>query len=196
MSFLFSCCYNYNLPPPRFQSELFKFMLKSQSAIHSPFPFFCVPAYPAQFQGSLHPFNTSRIFSTVSWQAVRSISISFCTGTSVFSRFTARTFFSAPRDSIGMLFIQSGFVSAGYLQAMYQHREYLKQEHPAWYSSLILTGKLWTYLADLNEQAEERLDLIIRQMKTAVGATEEMKARNQPEWAGRMNKSATGRKKS
>ena len=36
------------------------------------------------------------------------------------------------------------------------HREYLKQEHPARYSSLILTGKLWTYLADLNEQAEER----------------------------------------
>ena len=35
------------------------------------------------------------------------------------------------------------------------HREYLKQEHPARYSSLILTGKLWTYLADLNEQAEE-----------------------------------------
>ena len=35
------------------------------------------------------------------------------------------------------------------------HREYLKQEHPARYSSLILTGKLWTYLAELNEQAEE-----------------------------------------
>ena len=49
------------------------------------------------------------------------------------------------------------------------HREYLKQEHPARYSSLILTGKLWTYLADLNEQAEERLDLIIEQMKAAEG---------------------------
>ena len=35
------------------------------------------------------------------------------------------------------------------------HRKYLKEEHPARYSSLILTGKLWTYLADLNEQAEE-----------------------------------------
>ena len=55
------------------------------------------------------------------------------------------------------------------------HREYLKQEHPARYSSLILTGKLWTYLADLNEQAEERLDLIIEQMK----------AQNQLEWVGR-----------
>lgn len=34
------------------------------------------------------------------------------------------------------------------------HREYLKQEHLARYSALILTGELWTYLADLNEQAE------------------------------------------
>ena len=67
------------------------------------------------------------------------------------------------------------------------HREYLKQEHPARFSSLILTGKLWTYLADLNEQAEERLDLIMEQMKAAEGVTEELKARNQLEWVGRMN---------
>ena len=67
------------------------------------------------------------------------------------------------------------------------HREYLKQEHPARYSSLILTGKLWTYLADLNEQAEERLDLIIEQMKAAEGVTEELKAQNQLEWVGRRN---------
>ena len=66
------------------------------------------------------------------------------------------------------------------------HREYLKQEHPARYSSLILTGKLWTYLADLNEQAEERLDLIMEQM-AAEGVTKELKARNQLEWVGRMN---------
>ena len=63
------------------------------------------------------------------------------------------------------------------------HREYLKQEHPARYSSLILIGKLWTYLADLNEQTEEPLDLIIEQMKAA----EELKARNQLEWVGQMN---------
>ena len=67
------------------------------------------------------------------------------------------------------------------------HRDYLKEEHPARYSSLILTGKLWTYLADLNEQAEERLDLIIEQMKAAEGVTEELKARNQLEWVGLMN---------
>lgn len=68
------------------------------------------------------------------------------------------------------------------------HREYLKQEHPARYSSLILTGTLWTYLADLNGQAEERLDLIIEQMKAAEGVTEELKARNQLEWAGKIQK--------
>ena len=67
------------------------------------------------------------------------------------------------------------------------HWDYLKEEHSAWYSSLILTGKLWTYLADLNEQAEERLDLIIEQMKAAEGVTEELKAQNQLEWVGRMN---------
>ena len=67
------------------------------------------------------------------------------------------------------------------------HREYLKQEHPARYSSLILTGKLWTYLADLNEQAEERLDLIIKQMKAAEGVIEELKAQSRLEWVGQMN---------
>ena len=67
------------------------------------------------------------------------------------------------------------------------HRDYLKEKHPVRYSSLILTGKLWAYLADLNEQAEERLDLIIEQMKAAEGVTEELKARNQLEWVGRMN---------
>ncbi len=67
------------------------------------------------------------------------------------------------------------------------HRGYLEEQHPARYSYLILTGELWTYLANLNEQAEERLDLIIEQMKDAEGVTEELKARNQLEWVGRMN---------
>ena len=67
------------------------------------------------------------------------------------------------------------------------HRDYLKQEHPVRYSYLILTGELWTYLADLNELAEERLDLIIEQMKVAEEVTEELKARNQLEWGGQMN---------
>ena len=45
------------------------------------------------------------------------------------------------------------------------HREYLRMTNPCVFNDLILTGKLWTYLADLNEQAENRLSLIIQQMK-------------------------------
>ena len=55
------------------------------------------------------------------------------------------------------------------------HREYLREAHPARLNTLTLTGELWTYLADLNEQAQERLDTIMEQMKAADGVTEELK---------------------
>lgn len=42
------------------------------------------------------------------------------------------------------------------------HRQHLKGSQPVRYNELVLSGKLWTYLADLNEQAQERLELIIR----------------------------------
>ena len=67
------------------------------------------------------------------------------------------------------------------------HREYLKECHPARYSSLILTGELWIYLAELNEQAYNRLDTIMEQMKVAEGVTEELKANNQMEWVCCLN---------
>ena len=57
--------------------------------------------------------------------------------------------------------------------------------NPGIFSDLILTGKLWTYLADLNEQAENRLFLIIQQMKKREGITEQEK--NQMAWVGAMN---------
>ena len=47
------------------------------------------------------------------------------------------------------------------------HREYLKATHPITYTNLILSGKLWTYLADLNEQAQLRLDTLVFHMKDA-----------------------------
>lgn len=62
------------------------------------------------------------------------------------------------------------------------HQKYLKENRPGYYSSLLLTGKLWTYLADLDEQAQERLDRIVEQMKAAEGVTEELKADDQLEW--------------
>ena len=67
------------------------------------------------------------------------------------------------------------------------HKDYLEQHHPALYNDLILTGKLWTYLADLNEQAQNRLGCIIVQMKEAEGITEELKSQDQMEWIRSMN---------
>ena len=59
------------------------------------------------------------------------------------------------------------------------HQSYLKQFRPMVYSDLLLSGKLHTVLADLNEQATDRLNLMIRQMAEAEGVTEAMKAENQ-----------------
>lgn len=67
------------------------------------------------------------------------------------------------------------------------HQKYLKENRPGYYSSLLLTGKLWTYLADLDEQAQERLDRIMEQMKAAEGVTEKLKADDQLKWIQRMN---------
>ena len=67
------------------------------------------------------------------------------------------------------------------------HREYLREYKPIQYNCLLLSGKLWTYLADLNEQAQDRLDRIIEQMKTAEGITEDLKASDPMAWVQRMN---------
>ena len=67
------------------------------------------------------------------------------------------------------------------------HKDYLEQYHPVLYNDLILTGKLWTYLADLNEQAQNRLDCIIAQMKETEGITEQLKSQDQMEWVRSMN---------
>ena len=67
------------------------------------------------------------------------------------------------------------------------HKDYLAQYHPALYNELILSGKLWTYLADLNEQSQDRLNCIISQMKEAEEITEELKSQDQMEWVRSMN---------
>ena len=67
------------------------------------------------------------------------------------------------------------------------HWDYLKEYRPILYNDLILSGQLWTYLADLNEQVQERLSLIIEQMKESEGVTEELKAADQMAWVGAMN---------
>ena len=54
-------------------------------------------------------------------------------------------------------------------------------------NELLLIIRLWTYLADLNEQVQGRLSLIVEQMKVAEGVTEELKAADQMAWLGAMN---------
>ena len=66
-------------------------------------------------------------------------------------------------------------------------REYLREHKPIQYNCLLLSGKLWTYLADLNEQAQDRLDRIIEQMKTDEGISEALKASDPMAWVGAMN---------
>ena len=67
------------------------------------------------------------------------------------------------------------------------HRRYLETHHPIRYNQLILSGTLWTYLADLNEQAQARMETLIAQMKTAEGVTESLKATDPMAWVQRMN---------
>ena len=67
------------------------------------------------------------------------------------------------------------------------HRAYLEETNPLLLNHLILTGKLHTYLADLDEQAKERYRLIIRQMAENEGVTEDLKCQSQWEWVRAMN---------
>ena len=67
------------------------------------------------------------------------------------------------------------------------HREFLETEHPVLFNNLVLSGQFWTYLADLNEQAQERRLLITEQMKASEGVTEDLKAADPMAWVGAMN---------
>ena len=67
------------------------------------------------------------------------------------------------------------------------HRAYLKEHSPMRFNDLVLEGQLWTYLADLNEQAQERLSLIVEQMKASESVTEDLKAGDQMAWVRAMN---------
>ena len=67
------------------------------------------------------------------------------------------------------------------------HRRYLETYHPIRFNQLVLSGTLWTYLADLNEQARARMERMMEQMKTAEGVTESLKAADPMAWVQRMN---------
>ena len=68
-----------------------------------------------------------------------------------------------------------------------RHLRYIKQERKALYTELLTSGKLNAYLADINEQAEERMLLLTKQMAEREGITEQLKAQDQMLWVQRMN---------
>ena len=68
-----------------------------------------------------------------------------------------------------------------------RHRRYLKEHHRATYATLFTNGKLNSYLADIDRQAEAMFLRLVKQMAEAEGVTEQLKADNQMEWVGRMN---------
>ena len=66
-------------------------------------------------------------------------------------------------------------------------KQYLKKHKSGMYSCLLLTARLDSHLADVNEQAQERFALIEAQMRSAEGVTEDLKAQNPMEWVRRAN---------
>ena len=68
-----------------------------------------------------------------------------------------------------------------------RHRRYLKEHRRASYATLLTSGKLNGYLADIDRQAEEMFLRLVKQMAEAEGVTEELKAADPMEWVGRMN---------
>lgn len=67
------------------------------------------------------------------------------------------------------------------------YREFLKNHHPIRYNTLILSGQLWDLLAQVNEQAQDRLNRTIAQMAAAESVTEDLKAADPMAWVGAMN---------
>ena len=68
-----------------------------------------------------------------------------------------------------------------------RHKRYLKEYKSTIYITLLTSGRLNSYLADIEEQTQERFERIIEQMKQALGITEQLQAENQMEWVARMN---------
>ena len=68
-----------------------------------------------------------------------------------------------------------------------RHLQYLKEYRRMVYLDLLMSGRLNSYLADIEEQAQDRFERIVEQMKQAQGITEQLKADNAWEWVGRMN---------
>ena len=68
-----------------------------------------------------------------------------------------------------------------------RHRRYLKTHRKALYTSLLTSGKLNSYLADIDQQAEEMFSRLVKQLAKEDSVTETLKAADQMEWVRRMN---------
>lgn len=68
-----------------------------------------------------------------------------------------------------------------------QHLQYLKKHRKAVYDNLLLSGKLNNYLADIDKQADETFQLLVKQLADRDGITERLKATDQMKWVRRMN---------
>ena len=66
------------------------------------------------------------------------------------------------------------------------HRDYLKEHRLVVFNQLVLSGNLWTYLADINERAQHRMEVLIAHAKTSRNVTEHLKSRNQTKWVQEM----------
>ena len=67
------------------------------------------------------------------------------------------------------------------------HRDYLKDHRPIRFNNQVLSRNLWTYLADLNDQAQQRMETLITQIQSAEGITEALKAADPLGWTQCMN---------
>ena len=68
-----------------------------------------------------------------------------------------------------------------------RHLRYLKQHRKGLYTNLPTSGKLNSYLTDIDKQAEDMFLRLVEQIANREGVTEQLKAENQIEWVGRMN---------
>ena len=68
-----------------------------------------------------------------------------------------------------------------------RHRQYLKQSHKVRYYNLLTSEKLYDYLADIEEQADNMFSRLVKQIAEVEGVTEALKADETMEWVGRMN---------
>ena len=68
-----------------------------------------------------------------------------------------------------------------------RHLRYIRQHRKVFYTNLLTSGKLNSYLADVDEQAKEMFSQLLKQMSKRNGVTEKLKAEQPMEWVGKMN---------